>query len=356
MKVLFLTNIPSPYRVDFFNELGKYCDLTVLCERKSSKERDESWKKLNIKNFKLITLKGLKIGVAEAICPTVIKYLDRSYDHIIVTNFSDLTGIIAITYMKIEHIKYEIESDGGFAGTGKGIKENLKHWLLKDANKFYSTGKEHDLYYLMYGAKKENIVRYPFSSIHERDILEKELSEIDKNTLKKELNIKEEKIILAVGQFVHRKGYDILLKACTNFDTNIGIYIIGGDPTEEYLNIVNTNNLTNIHFLKFKEKKELEKYYLVSDVFVHPTREDIWGLVVNEAVAKGLPVITTNKCIAGMELITDGLNGMIIPSDNVVALNKAIKLFLYKNCFAYSISIAKKYTIENMVKEHLRNW
>ena len=36
MKILWLTNIPSPYRVDFFNELGKYCELTVLFERETS--------------------------------------------------------------------------------------------------------------------------------------------------------------------------------------------------------------------------------------------------------------------------------------------------------------------------------
>ena len=41
MKVLFLANVPSPYRVDFFNELGKYCDLTVLFEKATS-ERERS--------------------------------------------------------------------------------------------------------------------------------------------------------------------------------------------------------------------------------------------------------------------------------------------------------------------------
>ena len=43
MRVLYLANIPSPYRVDFFNELGKKCELTVLFETQNSKERDEKW-------------------------------------------------------------------------------------------------------------------------------------------------------------------------------------------------------------------------------------------------------------------------------------------------------------------------
>ena len=43
-KILWLTNIPSPYRVAFFNELGKQCSLTVLFEKASSDVRDDDWK------------------------------------------------------------------------------------------------------------------------------------------------------------------------------------------------------------------------------------------------------------------------------------------------------------------------
>ena len=44
-------------------------------------------------------------------------------------------------------------------------------------------------------------------------------------------------MILAVGQFIHRKGFDVLLQAARTMDKNIGIYIVGGKPTEEYLQI-----------------------------------------------------------------------------------------------------------------------
>ena len=45
MKILFLTNIPSPYRVDFFNELGKMSNLTVLYERDNANDRNKMWLK-----------------------------------------------------------------------------------------------------------------------------------------------------------------------------------------------------------------------------------------------------------------------------------------------------------------------
>jgi len=51
MKILWLTNVPSPYRVDFFNELGKKCELTVLFEKRTSDERDRSWENYEFLNF-----------------------------------------------------------------------------------------------------------------------------------------------------------------------------------------------------------------------------------------------------------------------------------------------------------------
>ena len=76
-------------------------------------------------------------------------------------------------------------------------------------------------------------------------------------------------------------------------------------------------NLNNVHFIDFKNKDTLKEYYHVADVFVLPTREDIWGLVINEALAYGLPVITTDKCMAGLEMIENGKNGYIIPVNDV---------------------------------------
>ena len=60
MKVLFMANIPSPYRVDFFNELGKYCDLTVTFEGETATDRDKKWKAAEYKNFKAHFMKGFR--------------------------------------------------------------------------------------------------------------------------------------------------------------------------------------------------------------------------------------------------------------------------------------------------------
>lgn len=359
MKILYLTNVPSPYRVEFFNELGKYADLTVLFEKSTSDERDESWKKYIFKNFKGVILKGYSYKTDSAICVDVIKHLKKEkYDIIVCANFSSITGMLAIEYMRLKKIEYYLESDGGFPKNGRGIKEGIKKHYIKGAKGYFSTGYTHDSYYLAYGAEKEKIYRYPFTSLKEDDVLKKIPSEEEKNNLRNELNIKEKNVVLAVGQFIYRKGFDILIKTAQNLLEDTGLYFVGGEPTEEFLKLAKENGEQKIHFVGFKLKKELEKYYKAADVFVLPTREDIWGLVINEAMAKGLPIITTEKCIAGLELVRNGENGYIVPVDDVDEISDKINIVLSgensNNMGKNSLETIRNYTIEEIVKNHLQ--
>ena len=140
---------------------------------------------------------------------------------------------------------------------------------------------------------------------------------------------------------------------------DIGVYIIGGNPNEKYLSIKNENQLDNVHFLEFKNSHDLEEYYKIANIFVLPTREDIWGLVINEAMAKGLPIVTTNKCVAGLELVENEKNGFIVPVDNEEELKKAIEKIinnkkLQETMSNNNIEKIKSYTIENMAKVHIK--
>lgn len=359
MKVLFYTNIPSPYRVAFFNELGKHCELTVLFETATSKERDDIWKEFEFENFKGIILKGIRTRVDSAFCPGIIKYLEKNaYDHIVITQLASLTAIWAVAYMRMKGIKYCYEGDGGFVGSITGLKATLKRFVIKNAQICFSTSKEFDKYCIAYGAKEENIYRYPFSSITDEHVLMKPLNKEEKSIYKRQIRIEEEFIILSVGQFIYRKGFDVLLEASKSLDNRIGVYIVGGKPTAEYLELKRKWNLQNVHFLDFMSKDKLEKYYRTADIFVLPTREDIWGLVVNEALAKGLPVITTNKCIAGLELVEDGKNGYIVKSEDIDDFVEKISKFiesdvLLERCAEGALNTAKQYTIEKMAERHM---
>ena len=131
MKVLFLTNVPAPYRVNFFSELGKYVDLTVVYERKTASDRNKKWKSDTKENFNEIYLKSKIIGSDNSISFGVIKFLKKNqFDHIIIGQYSTFTAIIAILYMKIHKIPFIINSDGGFINYGeKKLKYKFKHFF-----------------------------------------------------------------------------------------------------------------------------------------------------------------------------------------------------------------------------------
>ena len=356
MRVLFLINIPSPYRVQFFNELGTLCDLTVLYQKKNSSERNSKWTAENHENYRIVYLSGTSTDVDKAFCPNVIRYFDKSYDAIIICGTASLTEILAIEWCKLKKIPYIIEGDGAFAKTGNGFKEKLKKHLISGGSLLFSTCEEHDKYYTHYGANPSKVVRYRFSSLLEEDIISGIVPKEEKIALRTELGMKEEYIVLAVGQFIYRKGFDVLLEAATQLPSNIGIYIVGGNPTEEYLAFVRDNSLENVHFEGFKTKDELKKYYKAADIFVLPTREDIWGLVVNEAMAYGLPVVTTDRCNAGLELVQNDVNGYIVPVDSSLDIRSAIikTLSSKEKLSTAALDKIKEYTIENMAKDHIR--
>lgn len=358
MKVLFMANIPSPYRVDFFNELGKYCDLTVTFEGRTATDRDEKWRAAESENFKAQFMKGIRTKSDQFLCFEIIEVIKSGFDRIIVGGYSTPTAMLAIEYMRLHKIPFWIEADGGLISQDSTLKYRIKHHFVSAASGWLSSGKTTSEYFIHYGAKKEKIYQYPFSSLRENEIFSNVISLEEKKKLREELKMEEEKIVVSVGQFIPRKGFDILLKAWKNCAKEAGLYVIGAEVTEKYVQLQKELKLKNVHFIGFKNKEELKKYYQAADIFALMTREDIWGLVINEAMASGLPVVTTERCVAGLELIKNGVNGYIVPVENVEetsnALNKILQDSAMQEIMAKSnLDKIRNYTIEQMATKHM---
>ena len=359
MKVLFLANIPAPYRVKFFNELGKNCDLTVSFEGVTASNRNAKWKSEEPQNFKPVYLRGIRYNTEQFLCFDILNLINQQWDFIIVGVYSSATSMIAIEYMRIHHIKFIISADGGLIDSENWLKYRIKKHFISSASYWLSTGKVTTDYLVHYGALRHNTFIFPFTSLSKSDLTNAlEKLEYSKKNLREQLEIKESFVIISVGQFVHRKGFDLLIQCASRLPDCVGIYIIGGEATEEYINMKNKCGAQNVKFLDFMEKDKLALYYAASDIFVFPTREDIWGLVINEAMAFGLPIITTNRCVAGLELIENGKNGYIIPVNDEEALIDKIMCLInheqIKNRFRMeNMKRIEEYTIENMAKVHM---
>lgn len=362
MKVLYLTNIPVPYKIDFLNELGKEVELTVLFDREIASDRNVQWLNKKSKTFKAIFLESYKIKEENALAFSVIKYLNNKYDFIIVGTHSNYTALLAMLYMKIKGIKYIFNCDGGvFFDNESNWKYLLKKFFVSNAEFYLSTGKHTNKWLTYYGASEKKIFVYPFASFFEKYIEKRVPTNADKNFFKGQLNIKNKYMIISIGRFIDLKGFDVLIKSAEDLkNIDVVIYIIGGNkPKESWIKIIREKNLTNVKFLDFQDMEHLKLWYKAADVFVLPTRQDSWGLVVNEAMANGLPVITTDKCNAGLELIEDKINGYIIPINNSKKLaEKVLNLLenknLRENISKNNLIKIKKYTIENMANRYLK--
>ncbi len=181
-----------------------------------------------------------------------------------------------------------------------------------------------------------------------------------RNSIRKKLSLGNDFVILYVSNNFRLKGLSVLIKAMGEFKkshNNFKVLIIGRSRDSAYRKLgITMNCQKNLIFLGHVDG--IEKYYAASDICVHPTFYDTYSLVVIEAMASGLPVITTS--FAGASgIIDNGKDGFVIsdPSD-YLALSEKTKL-LFNDDFREKASIAarkkaEKYPAENNCDEIIK--
>ena len=365
MKVLFLTNIPSPYRVKFFLRLGKLCDLTVLYEIKRASNRDKNWISDKATSYHEVYMHTYQLIDDGGITFDFFHYLKRNkYDFIIIGTHGTPTSKLAMFYMRLFQIPYILNIDGMISAEiqeKSSLNRILRSVLFKGASAYITSGQDTIKYLKFLGINSSDMYIYHFTSVVEADILNKSISYEEKASLRRELGIQEKSVFLSVARFIPEKGLDMLINAfkeISNRDT--ALVLIGGDKSV-YKNLLETlpRDIRNrVYFPGFMNKKHLYQYYKAANCFVLPTHHDAWGLVINEALSCGLPIITTNRCGAGLEMIKNGENGILVNHTDKNALKAAMIELLDnpKECAMMGIrnlELAHDYTIENMVNDHM---
>lgn len=155
-----------------------------------------------------------------------------------------------------------------------------------------------------------------------------ELAPIDFTSYKKS----QKKELIFVGQLIRRKGIDILLEAIAPLmaeDKQLTLTLIGdGDGRIKFQEQVVALGLgEQVVFEGVIPAHQIPSRIHCADALILPSRWDGWGLVVNEALSVGVPVIVSDKCGAS-DLIKNGLNGYIFQSENVTDLRKQLSRFL----------------------------
>ena len=131
------------------------------------------------------------------------------------------------------------------------------------------------------------------------------------------------------GQIIRRKGVDLLLAAfdgliAKGFDVNLLLVGRKGDLTE-FLRVVSSAAQSRVRYAGFVPPEQLPEYFSRANAFVLPSRHDGWGVVINQALASGLPIITSDAVGAGRDLVEDGVNGRHFASGNAEALQSCME-------------------------------
>jgi glycosyltransferase involved in cell wall biosynthesis len=162
-------------------------------------------------------------------------------------------------------------------------------------------------------------------------------------------------VILFASKLQTRKHADHLVEAYRAFVENrpraeVPYLVIVGDG-EERVNLetyCTAKKMEDVRFAGFRNQSELPRFFQMSDVFVLPARHEPWGLIVNEAMAAGCPVIVSTDVGAHADLVTHGVEGCVFPVGNVAALTEALR-----SVFATSEVPAR---MGESARRRMKNW
>lgn len=153
--------------------------------------------------------------------------------------------------------------------------------------------------------------------------------------------------VLFVGEVNQRKGIKQLLDAAKDINMpNVVFNIVGAG--REYCKDLYEPYKKYVNFLGRVPFEELLNQFQTSHIFVFPTMGEGFGLVLLEAMAAGLPVITTANC-GGSDIVTEGEDGFLISVGDVKALKEHIMWFLHnpkeaEEMSKHAVAKAKQYT------------
>ena len=191
MKVLWLFNHPAPYKVDLFNLLGRNIELTALFERVGEKGRNELFYSRPALSFRALTCRGLTIGGYQSFSLTPIDLLEsEEFDIVVINGYSTFTEMKTISYLKKRKIPYVFCINGGVIRERESaVKRKIKTSLMRGAAYYLCPDEASADYLVHYGAERERITLYPYSTVFESEILSSPLPDTEKRRIAKILEV-----------------------------------------------------------------------------------------------------------------------------------------------------------------------
>lgn len=311
---VIVTNLPAFYKINLYNEINRKQKIFVIFTGNQANIRNKDFFNANI-NFEFLSLKESSHWLLKIV--EIRKALANvKYDELIISGYDEpVLWYLALFFTKkknaavVESSAYESKTTGA-----KGLMKTL---FFKRISKVYASGKS-----------QENLVR---NLKFKGDVVITKGVGIF-NLVEQPSFIKRETVtnFLYVGRLSEEKNLEFLIKTFNELP-QLKLNIVGFGPQEDELKIMAKENIV---FHGAIDNKELSKFYQSNDVFILPSKSEPWGLVVEEALNNGLPVLLSDR-VGCREEIINQTNGVIFRSNNkkslLDAIDKLMDIDFYNN-------------------------
>lgn len=340
MNIAIITSIKAPYRSLQIEEIckNKEISMTVYYTKKGKEDRD--WESKDSTKFKEVFLEEINFFDRFGTLNKGLIEIVKSNEIIVLGGYEKPTYMLLSILCRLYKKKYIIIYDGISCNrlTEKEhvLKKHVKNLMIKYSSAIWGNGVVSKRYF-------SEVFNYPKEKIYNQylTIDGKKIKQLgnEKNRIKQELRQKysignNEKILLYSGRLIELKNIESVIKALSlSQDRDITLVIAGGGKEEKKLVKMAKELGVKIIITGFINNQELLfKHYFMADVFILPSKSEAWGLVVNEAMFAGLPILVSNICGCSLDLVKAGVNGYLIdPYDIKDIYNKIYDIFYKDN-------------------------
>jgi glycosyltransferase involved in cell wall biosynthesis len=340
MKAVILTEIIAPYRIPVFNALAQHegIDLRVifLAETDPSLRQWRVYKDEIRFDYEVLPSLRFRAGTSRLLLngglSASLKKL--SPEAIICGGYNYAASWQALMWARRCRVKFVLwsESNSQDMRRERKLVEFLKAHFLKRCDRFVVPGKSAFEYLRWLGAPAESIFTAPNAVDTTWFAMQAEKVKRQAAPFREKFGLPSQ-FILFVGRLVPEKGVFDLLEAYAKLPgdlrSEVGLVFAGeGASKERLFERAKQVEPGMISFPGFVEREDLAGLYALAGAFILPTHSDPWGLVVNEAMACGLPVIVTKVAGCARDLVEDGWNGYLVTPANPERLSAAIHSLL----------------------------
>lgn len=338
IRLAFLTSHPIQYQAPLFRKLASSpeIDLTVLfCSRLGTDGKMDpgfgvpvAWDVPLLEGYRFKFFTNFS-PVSDPrrfwsfVNPSVIREIFfGSYDALIVHGYGAITNWLAFAGAKISGTPIILQGETVLHSDQGVIKRAALSQLFKQVSAFLVIGTKSREFYKAFGISDEKLFLAPYSVDNSFFFAKHEALKSKKGILKRGAGIPESlPVILYLSKLIARKRPMDLLCAFLSIQDKAALVFVGdGEERSALQQHVISRQIKNVFFTGFKNQTELPNYYSMADVFVLPSEFETWGLVVNEAMCFGLPIVVSSGVAASADLVRHGENGYVYSPGDIRTL------------------------------------